>query len=60
MQNQIERMKLIEKDQEYVSFPAPNYSKMTNEQIRQRTKMLKDTFELAFSEDDTEDLDDDI
>nr|WP_200862551.1 hypothetical protein [Priestia megaterium] len=49
-----ERQKLIEEDQEIVSFPPPDYSKMTNEQIKQRTKMIKSTFEFAFSEEDTD------
>jgi len=43
-----ERERLIKEDQEFTSFPPPDYSKMTNAEIKQRTKILKDTFEELF------------
>jgi hypothetical protein len=60
MDYQEERKKLIEKDQRFVSFPPPDYSKMTNEQIRKRTQMLEGAFKLAFEEVDKEDDENDL
>lgn len=45
------RKRLIEQAQEFVSFPPPDYSKMTNEQIRRRTEIMKKSFEEAFDDD---------
>lgn len=53
-----EREKLIFEDQKIVSFPPPDYSKMTNEQIRKRTEYMKSAFELAFEKDDEGDKED--
>jgi hypothetical protein len=39
-----EREKLIKEDQEFVSFPPPDYSKMTNETIKMRTEMFRSMF----------------
>lgn len=50
-----ERKKLIEQAQEFVSFPRPVYSKMTNEQIRRRAEVIKKSFEEAFDDDLDED-----
>ncbi|MBS7427450.1 MULTISPECIES: hypothetical protein [unclassified Virgibacillus] len=50
-----ERKKLIEQAHEFVSFPPPDYSKMTNEQIRRRTEIVKKSFEVAFDDDSDED-----
>lgn len=38
-----EREELIKRDQRFISFPSPDYSKMTNEQLRQRVQMLEDS-----------------
>ncbi len=46
-----ERKKLIDKDRKITSFPPPDYSKMTNEQIRKRSQILKETFNDLYSED---------
>lgn len=46
-----ERKHLIEKDKEFIAFPPPNYSNMTNEQIKLRTSILESAFELAFKKD---------
>ena len=51
-----ERKELIQKDRVFVSLPPPTYSKMTNEQIKQRTEMFKAMFDDAF-DDDSEDED---
>ena len=56
----MERKKLIEEDSRFVSFPPPDYSKMTNEQIKQRTEMFKITFKMAFSKNDVDESNDDI
>jgi hypothetical protein len=48
---QAERKKLIEQDQCFVTFPPPDYSKMTNEQIRKRTQLLESAFKLAFEKE---------
>ncbi|MGN8647903.1 hypothetical protein ACTNEO_05110 [Gracilibacillus sp. HCP3S3_G5_1] len=53
-----ERKRLIEEDQEFTSFPPPDYSKMTNEQIRFRTKLMKEAFKKAFDESDQDDEED--
>ncbi|NMA74437.1 MAG: hypothetical protein GX963_09830 [Bacteroidales bacterium] len=47
-----ERERVIEADQEFTSFPPPDYSKMTNEQIKLRTNIMKDEFERLFDEND--------
>lgn len=49
MNREEERKMLIEEDQKIVSFPPPDYSKMTNGQIRLRTELLKSAFQLANS-----------
>ncbi|WP_018934575.1 hypothetical protein [Gracilibacillus lacisalsi] len=54
-----ERKRLIEEDQEFISFPPPDYSKMSNEQIRFRTKLMKEAFKKAFDEHDQYNEDDD-
>ncbi|MBG9587393.1 hypothetical protein [Cytobacillus firmus] len=53
-----ERGKLILEDQKIVSFPPPDYSKMTNEQIRKRTEYMKSAFDLAFGKDEEDDQED--
>jgi hypothetical protein len=35
-----ERIELIKADQQYKSMPQPDYSKMSNDLIKKRTKML--------------------
>lgn len=39
-----EREALIKEDQKFVTLPPPDYSKMSNEDIRNRTKMFKIMF----------------
>lgn len=60
MTKKTERERLIEEDSVVVSFPPPDYSKMTNEEIALRTYIIRETFKMAFSEDDEEEEDDDI
>ncbi|MCM3488822.1 hypothetical protein M3689_05815 [Alkalihalophilus marmarensis] len=60
MNRQEEREKLIEADQNFVCIPPPDYSKMTNEEIRKRTEILEKTFEYAFEDDDEDEDDDDL
>lgn len=59
MDRQEERKKLIEADQNFVCIPPPDYSKMTNEEIRKRTEILEKSFDYAFDCDDEDDEDDD-
>lgn len=60
MRNGDIRKKLIEADSQIITFPPPDYSKMTNEQIRKRTQMIKETFKEAFSENEKDEIDDDL
>ncbi len=48
-----ERKRLIEEDRKIITLPPPDYSKMTNEQIRKRTQILEDTFNDLYLEDST-------
>jgi len=60
MDYQEERKKLIEKDQQFATFPPPEYSKMTNEQIKKRTQLLEGLFKLAFEKDEQEEEEKDV
>lgn len=55
-----ERKRLIENNSQFVTMPPLDYSKLTNQQIELRTKIMESTFEMAFSEKDNEDDQDDI
>lgn len=48
----MERYRLIEADVQFSSFPRPDYSRMTNEQISKRTEMIEQTFEWLFPTDE--------
>lgn len=49
MNREEERKMLIEEDQKFATFPPPDYSKKTNEQIRFRTELLKSAVQLGNS-----------
>lgn len=52
-----EREKLIEEASDFVCIPPPDYSKMSNDQIRKRIETMKLIFEAAFTEDEEDEED---
>ncbi|SES02884.1 hypothetical protein [Salipaludibacillus aurantiacus] len=45
-----ERERLIRKNENFVQLPPPDFSKMSNEQLENRLKMMETMFDRAFED----------
>ena len=50
------RAELIKRNNNFIQIPMPNLSEMTDEELERRATMHERLFELAFDDEDLDDL----